>query len=201
MNQDTHWNYTVNEWQRPQFAELLTEAFTQNPEVIYDIGACVGGWAYIVFKMFGKKSICFEPFKDNVDYMHARGELNDIGVEIKPFGIWYGAEKAELSNRQDDNVGGQFIREVDNTGIPSGVFCDFKTLEDFPLPDLIKLDVEGAELNIIEHSTRLKEVPQIIVEWHYENGPSAIDAEEFFAKHLPHKVVSKINNGMFLLRL
>ena len=107
------------------------------------------------------------------------------------------------TNRKDGNIGGQFIREVDKTGIPSGVFCDFKTVEelDIPKPDLVKLDVEGAEINIIEHSTLLREIPQIIVEWHYEDGPNAKDAEAFFSKHLPHKIVNQINKGMYLLRL
>lgn len=198
MNQGDHWQYTVQEWQRDDFFKLLIEAFSQNPQVIWDVGACVGGWSEVVNSHFpGKEIYAFEPFEDNFNVLKERSQPNVICL---PYGLYYGKTEAKAMWR-GENVGSVFIDEVDiTTAFPTNKTLQLKTLEEveYPKPDLIKFDVEGAELNIIENSTLLQSVPQLLVEWHYREGK---DAVEFFAKHLPHKVVEAIGNDMFLLRL
>lgn len=197
MNQAEHWDYTRREWESTQFFDLLKEAFTQPIETVYDIGACVGGWSSVVQAHWPVDIYAFEPFPKNYEALigHNIPRMTPINL-----GIWYGKKEAKAIWR-GGNVGAIFIDEVDTTdNVDTGEKFQLTTLEELtlPKPDLIKFDVEGAEKNIFEHSTMLKTVPQLIVEWHFVGVENAI---EFFAKHLPHKVVCNLQNGMFLLRL
>ncbi len=200
MNQDDHWKYSTQEWQRQEFFDLLKEAFTQPIKTVWDVGACVGGWSYIVANSFNPTIYAFEPFPDNFEYIVAKEELKDFPITPVNCGIWYGKKEARAMWR-GSNIGAIFIDEVDTTMCqPTGKKFKLNTLEEMAdrigTPDFIKFDVEGAEVNIIEYSTLLKEIPQLLIEWHPD-----WDAVEFFAKHLPHKVIAHIGNGMYLLRL
>lgn len=198
MNQTDHWDFSKNEWQRPEFFALLTEAFTQPIKVVYDIGACVGGWSEVVHRHFNPTIYAFEPFPENFKaLMSHTGETNAVNF---PFGVYYGKKEAKAMWR-GSNIGAIYVDEVDTTmSVPTNETFHLKTLEelDLPPPDLIKLDVEGAEKNIIEHSPILKKVPQLLIEWHYRE---TMDATDFFAQYLPHKVVMHLENNMYLLRL
>jgi FkbM family methyltransferase len=197
MIQSDHWDYTRREWQEPPFIDLLKEAFTQKVKTVWDVGACVGGWSSVIQEHWPVDMYAFEPFPDNYE---ALVDNHIPGTKKLNYGIWYGKKQAKAIWR-GSNVGAIFIDEVDTTdNVDTGKVFELRTLEevDAPKPDLIKFDVEGAEKNIFEHSTLLKKVPQIIVEWHFVGVE---DAKEFFGKHLPHKVVSNIQDGMFLLRL
>lgn len=198
MNQIEHWGYSIREWSSGPFIAMLDEAFTQPIKTVYDVGACVGGWSSVVSSRWPVDIYAFEPFPDNFEELTMRGVPNTTPLN---YGIWYGKNKARAIWR-GDNIGAIFIDEVDTTdNMETGKVFDLKTLEELvlPFPDLIKFDVEGAEKNIIEHSTMLKKVPQLIVEWHFVGVE---DATEFFAKHLPdHKVIQNMEDGMFLLRL
>lgn len=198
MNQETHWEYTKREWESDQFFNLLQEAFTQEVRVVYDVGACVGGWSAVVTSHWPVEIHAFEPYPDNFKALveHA------LPIIAMNMGVWYGRDEAKASWR-GGNVGAIFIDEVDRTdSVDTGQVFKLTTLEKYveshSKPDLIKFDVEGAEKNIIEHSELLKTIPQVIVEWHFVGVE---DAKAFFTKHLPHKVIYNIQNGMYLLRL
>lgn len=198
MIQSDHWNYTINEWQSPEFFALLKEAFTQDPKVVFDVGACVGGWSEVVYRHFGVSTYAFEPFPANFEALESH--VDDTHALSFPIGIYYGKRTAKAMWR-GSNVGAIFVDEVDTTmAVDTYETFHLRTLEelDLPKPDLIKLDVEGAEKNIIEQSTLLRTTPQLIVEWHYQGQE---DAAVFFAKHLPHKIICNLHDTMYLLRL
>lgn len=197
MNQIEHWDYTIKEWSQGEFALMLDEAFSQNPKVVYDVGACVGGWSQAIRRYEPEQTYAFEPFPANFAQLQ---ENNIPGVEILNLGIWYGKKTARAKWR-GSNVGAIFIDEVDTTDcMETGEVFNLTIFEELslPRPDLIKLDVEGAEKNIIENSTILRTVPQLIIEWHFTGFE---DGADYFKKHLPHTIVRNIHNGMYLLRL
>jgi FkbM family methyltransferase len=208
MNQDTHWDYTVNEWESKPFFGLLKEAFKTKTYSVWDVGACTGAWSYVVAKHFGKqlqknqylesrpRFVCFEPDIDNYDY--ASGKEWDVPAEVEfvNAAVWYGA--TPRANWDSENVGSiSLINGFRNS--PRNGEIHTTTLEEYSvkIPDLLKLDVEGAEKNIIENSPLLTTVPQLLIEWHYQDE----DAVEFFSLHLPHKIVYSMGNAMFLLKL
>lgn len=197
--QHDHWSYTIEEWQKLPFTEL-TAAMPDHLKVVYDIGANVGGWAHVMQRKYHERldMHCFEPVLANFNALCE----NMPKAHNHHYGIFYGARDSHVVARgQYGNVGAYFVEQID-AGEPRVIFEEvikLKTLEELelPLPDLIKMDVEGAEENIIERSTMVKECKWLVIEWH--PNKSAI---EFFKQHLPnHRVVVNLQNMQFLLCL
>lgn len=198
-NVNDHFKYTVDEWVNEHFKKI-TDALPEDLDFVYDVGANVGGWAHIMQEKYDNtlNIICFEPVKENFEMLMSKG-LNIVAV---PYGIFYGARESHVCSRGDNNCGGRFVEQIDagDPIVKSDEIIQLRTFEElnYPQPDLMKFDVEGAEENIIEHSTMVKKTPWLIIEWH----PQHKDPYEFFAKHLPnHKVIVDLLNTQFLLKL
>lgn len=189
-----HWDYTIKEWGSEPFISIVNKL----PELknIWDVGANVGGFSYVMKKKYPKAKItCFEPVEIN----HKALVENMPDVVALKKGIYYGKTESKVLWR-GENIGAFFVEHI-NSGEPrieNGETMELITLESLnSMPDLIKLDVEGAEENIIEHSTVIKNIPHIIVEWHPDTPPLP-----FFEKHLPnHKVNVNLQDKQFLLCL
>lgn len=145
------------------------------PKVIYDIGACVLHWtkfaktlwpnaSYVIFDAFDKAEFLY------TDYQYHLGVLgNEDFKEVKFY--------------QNDLLptGNSYYREI---GCENGRYFpidDFKwrtmrTLDsivqsrNFPLPDLIKIDVQGAERDIVQGGARtIKHAKHLIVEMQHSD--------------------------------
>jgi len=138
-----------------------------NPRVIYDIGACWGEWSAIAKHLWPDALIfLFEACQDKVPFVRLRGEYH-IGV---------------LSSQDDHDVkfyrnethpnGNSYYKEntchfpedsytIEKTRALDSVVAERK----FPLPDLVKIDVQGAELDVLAGANEtLKSVQHLIVE-------------------------------------
>lgn len=192
-----HWDYTINEWTRQPFMNIF-DLLPQDLEVIYDIGANVGGFSYVIKQRYPKAKIyAFEPVKANFEALVQN--MPDIISYRK--GIFYGKSESRVVSRGDNNIGGIFIEHI-KAGDPM-VFTDeileLEELENFDIerPDLIKMDIEGAEENVLELSTITRDCPYLIVEWH-----PPVDPFSFFEKNLPkHEILFNHGNYQFLLKL
>ena len=193
----------MKEWRSPYFYQIFEKSFegVHNPIVVYDIGANVGAWGDIVLTEFPvKKLYSFEPEEENFSFLSER--LNrDSCVNINK-GIFYGKSESIAYGKGDNNCGGYFVGGLKPFGISgysTGKVFELVELEslDIEKPDLIKIDIEGSELNLIEHSTILKECKKLIIEWHF--NPE--EARPFFEKHLKHNVTLSLEDKMFLLEL
>lgn len=197
-SQQGHWTYTLNEWTSQLFNQI-TVALPEFLDVIYDVGANVGGWTEVMKQKYpDAKFYAFEPVFENYDAL-----VKNVPYATNlPYGIFYGARTSKIHSRGDHNVGAFFVEQivagdpiVEHEGI-----MQLRTFEELylPKPDLMKFDVEGAEENILEHSTLVKETPWLIIEWH----PTHVNPYEFFKKHLPnHEIVVDLEKMQFLLKL
>lgn len=192
-----HWDYTINEWNSGTFAPILNSLPTEI-SVFYDIGANVGGFSHIIHQKNPNAQIfTFEPVKSNFEAL----EQNLPYATNFNFGIFYGARESKALWR-GDNIGAIFVEQIDS-GEPR-IWRDYekiqlKTLEelDIPPPEVIKMDIEGAEENVLEHSDICRKAPWIVLEWHPNTNPF-----EFFKKYLPnHEIVENVQNCQFLLKL
>lgn len=192
-----HWDYTTNEWRSAEFKKILNHLPEKLP-IIYDIGANVGGFTEVMKSTHPTaKFFCFEPVERNFEAL----------IDYVPYaqcikkGIWYGAKTSKVTWR-GSNIGAFFLDQV-NSGEPriqTGEVIELAELEelDLPKPTLIKMDIEGAEENVLEHSEVCKACPWIILEWH----PDHVNPTEFFKKHLPnHRVAVSVEDKQFLLCL
>ena len=199
-NSSSHFHFTVDEWSQPTFFHLLTEAFKDGDiKMVYDVGACSGGWTKVVLDNFGVDYIyCFEPDRDNFNYLKDNIQ-NDKVIAIN-FGIYYGLRESKVYGREGDpNIGARFVEGIDpHAKVVNDQIFRLMELEHLSIvPDLIKLDVEGAEKNIIMNSPIIKDCRYLIIEWHDSNMHGGL----FFKEHLPnHNIVDQLGNGMFLLK-
>lgn len=191
--------YTVDEWKNEHFKKI-TDVLPDTIKVVYDVGANVGGWAHVMQEKYHNKlkMFCFEPVEENFNMMVTKG----INMTPLRYGIFYGARESHVCSRGDGNCGGIFIEQIEagDPIVQSEEVIQLRTFEELelPKPDLMKFDVEGAEENILEHSTLVKETPWLIIEWH----PQYKSPYDFFAQHLPnHEVVVDLLNIQFLLKL
>lgn len=198
VTQKDHWIYTVDEWTRDPYTQLLN-ALPFTLKVVYDIGANVGGWARVMQDRYDNKleMHCFEPVQANYDMLCE--QMPD--AHNHKWGIFYGATESKVMSRGGTNCGAYFVEQID-AGEPRyehDEVIELRPLEGqgLPHPDLVKLDIEGSEENVMAHSTMLKKVKWIIVEWH----PNT-DARAFFKEHLPnHGIVLNVATNQYLLCL
>jgi hypothetical protein len=96
----------------------------------------------------------------------------------------YGIEECmkEIVDNRNKNGEDIFCDQVDNK------IFELDTLENlsenFLLPDFIKIDVEGAEKNILINSTIIKNAKYIIVEWNQQES-----LNDFIKKYLPNFIL------------
>ena len=154
----------------------MRDEFGFDPSVIYDMGACVGQWTAIAKEVWPKAQfILFEGMEESEDIFNEGNDKYEIGVfsdvdnkEVTfyknvtyPGGNSYYMENPEHSSMANvlfNNPSNQFTVKT-------------KTLDStvrkrhFPLPDLLKIDVQGCEIDILRGSTEiLKHVKHLIVE-------------------------------------
>jgi len=196
-SQSDHYVYTVTEWSKPPFTNYLQTIFS-DPSVTHfvDIGANVGGVIDVLHRLGYTRQLrtlsCFEPDPDNYQFLTKVVEKvhHESGVEVTcyPFGIYYGKTEMVVCGAGDNNVGGYFLADEAITStrpfpvVPYEKTFRLDTLENHlktPI-DAIKIDIEGGELNILAHSTLLKQCKYMLLEWHF----TPEHFERFFAEHL-----------------
>jgi FkbM family methyltransferase len=147
-------------------------------KVIYDLGAHVGLYTLLAAKVGGDKTIIsFEPEPKSYEKLNKNIELNKLR-NVKTFNIAlsdYNGKTTLNINKMGLASGGHNIAP---TGEKKGwrrKSIEVRRLEDLiaeeglPKPDLIKIDIEGAELNAIKGMEKLlksEDAPYLIMEVH-----------------------------------
>lgn len=153
------------------------------------------------------KIVCFEPDTENMSFLKSvlNPYIENKTIECVQTGVYYGKTEAKVfgpghvcENRVHPNVGGYGIEECMKEWVSlrndrgENVFCEqigdkvfqLDTLEhltaNFPKPDFVKIDIEGAEKNILLNSTIIKEAKFMIVEWNQRENIT-----DFVKEYLP----------------
>ncbi len=175
--------------------EFMMSHFKENATFV-DVGANVGGYA-VRAASWDMKVYAFEPNPHNLALLRRNIEINNASVNVLPFALGSRAGKASLSP-----VGGvsRIVKE-------DGVEVEMRTLDSFELPgvDLLKVDVEGYELEVIKGAklTLEKYHPVIMIEMHYWAGAES-EAELFdILRRLGYKLeyIDRYGKGMHLSAL
>ena len=137
-------------------------------DVFFDIGSNVGLHSYYVSKKFSDvKIISFEPLPANSTYikeMVALNRLNNISVVEAAVGSRSGVQYFDQS---DNNSKGMLTSEKTTLQVKTfslDDYCDRKNV----FPDVIKIDVEGAESQVLVGAKLLieKKHPIFVIELH-----------------------------------
>lgn len=189
-----HLAYTIREWTNDPFTKIVA-AMPDTLTIIFDVGANAGGWTEVMHQKYPKAAFhCFEP----VPYNYEALVQNVPYATTYNYGIYYGKTDSSIQCRGDGNIGAFFVEHID-AGSPIVTVegrMVLKTLEDVGVkPDLIKMDIEGAEENLVMYSSLLKETPWLIIEWHPDKS-----FEDLRKQFLPdHEVVVNLENKQYLL--
>ena len=200
------------EWNNKEIKRITKQII--NVETVVDIGACFG-FSVLHWNrtLFPKIIYAFEPTKRNTEIIkftckdltnltifqnavyYCNNEYLDIQFDKESPGH-HSLEVIRNSELMDDNHRNDYPGIIEKVKI-----VKLEDVIDF-VPDLIKIDVEGAEFNIIEHSIIFKEAKYLWIEWHeWMNGgkqnPEYIDV--FMKKHLPNHFVMEMDRRRSML--
>lgn len=131
--------------------------------VFYDIGGYHG--YHTLLGSLGKKAYAFEPDPNNLDELRHNIELNsDQDIEIVEKPLWGEIKEIEI----DTGHGGESSVGNGNLKIKSTTLDNFVIEEDNLPPDMIKIDVEGAEYQVLDGAREVlkKHHPRLIIEVH-----------------------------------
>lgn len=175
-----------------EYEEMLFLLHALRPENIFiDVGANVGAYTILSSKVVNAKSIAFEPLpktferlKDNINInrINDRVIIKNLGVADKIGSIFFtnnkGVQnKVNLVNKSDSNSTNVNVTTLDS-----------EILENNDL--IIKIDVEGYELNVIEGAKKVFSSTRflaLIIEF------SGIGEEFGYSNDMLHKKLTSFN--------
>jgi FkbM family methyltransferase len=153
--------------------QLKNEGF--EPKVIYDIGACVLHWTNEAQRIWDKAEFVAFEAMDASEFLYQErglkyhmGVLSDVsGKEVDfyqndyhPGGNSYYKENEEVN---PDTV--NYFNETHRRRLRTVTLDAVRRLKQFPNPDMIKMDVQGAEMDVLKGALEtLQTVKHIILE-------------------------------------
>lgn len=194
---DSHLTYTDIEWKTNQyFKNIVRFLNSKQVENILDAGGCTGRVTTILIEEIPtiKSATILEPVKDNYNYIVENTKKYQQVVVINK-ALFYGKKFIQLG-QCDDNVGGWSFKHTNNK--TNNVSTT--TLEDFENIEFLKMDIEGAEKNVIPNSSYIHEIPYLEIEFHDELMETW---EEYSKINLPNHVLKfdaspERANGFFI---
>ena len=142
---------------------ILLEKMISNGDIVYDIGANVGYYTLLAELLTGKsgKVIAFEPVPRNLHYLKKHLEINNIttvDVIEKAVSDENGSTLFCLgANFAMGHVYSDWVDKHEDEYITVSLISIDKAIEEdnLPIPNCIKIDVEGAETRVLHGAKSL----------------------------------------------
>lgn len=181
------------------YLKRMRDEFGFYPSVIYDVGACVMDWARNAKNAWpNSQIILFEAMEESEDIFQEAGYPYQIGVfsdtDDKEIVFYKNAEFPHgnsyyKENPQHSSCADTFYGSENNQFKRKTITLDTaQRINNFPLPDLLKIDVQGCEIDILKGATNiLQHVKHLIVELQhieYNIGAQLSDDSIEFIKSL-----------------
>ena len=151
----------------------------QPDDVVYDIGANVGVYACLAGKkVIDGSTVAFEPASYNAAKISQNADANDVEVDVHEVALSRSNGEAEfvMDERGVAGSGHGSLKEQTNKSLMIKIRTGNSLVErgECPAPTVVKIDVEGAELEVIEgldHSLEDPRCREIFVEVHPDHVP------------------------------
>lgn len=177
----------------------------------FDIGANVGFTALLAARRVGPNGrvICFEPLADNADKIIHNARLNGFGfIEVQRVALSQHDGEAEFLLSKSPTWGRLATAGAapKQTGLVRVAVRSLDSLflqDGLPKPDFLKIDVEGAEADVLEGGRNLLTVarPILVVELHhtYERVAEVLRGLDYVVRPLTTNGQLESTNGEFQL--
>ena len=145
--------------------------FIRSASVVYDIGANVGFYTLLAAHLVGKSGrvIAFEPLPRNLEYLREHITLNRLSnVEVVEAAVSTESGTAMFDDQANPSMGK--LSSCGTVAVRTVTIDDLVGSGAIPSPDLVKIDVEGAEYNVLRGASRTleKKRPVIFIATHGE---------------------------------
>jgi FkbM family methyltransferase len=149
--------------------QKIFEKKLKKDDIVYDIGAHAGFYTLLAAEIIGPKGkvFSFEPNPRNVSYLKRHIEMNGYkNIQVLETAV---AEKAgtRFFDPQEDSFYGRF-KAGEELKVKTVALDDLCLMGELPFPDVVKIDVEGAELDVLKGMVKImkKSKPIIFLSTH-----------------------------------
>jgi FkbM family methyltransferase len=120
-----------------------------NINVVYDIGAWKGYWSLDMRDLLNSSQFYLfegnETYKDDLDKTHMPYFIEILSNKVQDVQYYRGAQSGESYYKENTN----YYKNVLPEGKISNTLDNIITTNNLPLPDFIKIDTQGSELDIL----------------------------------------------------
>lgn len=182
----------------------LFEQEIQKSSVVYDIGANTGFYTLLASELVGNegKVIAFEPFPENIFVLKKHTEINNLeNVMIMEVAVSNENGKSFFSIAESSSEGCLVSKKTEKTiEVPTVSIDDLISKKIILPPNYIKIDVEGAELNVLNGAKKtLSEFkPKIFLATHDDFKPNIHSNCVEFLKSCDYKIVPIGSNNLLI---
>jgi len=151
--------------------------------VVYDVGAYEGWFADKIDSLYGSKIYCFEPVPDYSSVLIDRfNDRHNISISQWAISNFRGPSKMKVTGDTSSLIAGSSDTILIQCSTLYDAMCYFET----PYIDLLKLNIEGAEYDVLENvigDSIIKSLGNIQVQFH-NIGESSVDRYNYIEKEL-----------------
>lgn len=140
----------------PDMVEWLKTALKPG-DVLWDIGSNVGAYSILAAKLCPQARVfAFEPFIPTFAHLWENLVLNEVTTRVFPVNMGLSNKTVPTSLAVNDPRAGSSQHQVGETGgkLQQGVFAvrgdDLPSILGLPFPNLLKLDIDGLEIQAVE---------------------------------------------------
>lgn len=164
--------------------------FLRKGDSFVDIGANVGSYTVLASAHVGAQSISIEPVAATFEKLKNNLALNHIEEKVIAHNIALGSERGELGFTTTLDTMNHVTKDVSNTGAKVMVRTLDDVLNEWPVPALLKIDVEGFETEVLKGASKTLAQPEllaIIIELNGSGNSYGYDEKEI------HENLIKLN--------
>jgi len=209
-----HYEKYGEDWVCPGMVSYLTALKESGfkPNVIYDIGSCVGHWSRIASRIFPEASIfCFEPNPDaSILYIRVDKEFDScLAFKDMPQTRVYPVLLSDVDGQElkfhysKEHINGNSYYKENSEHFDNHIIMTSRSLDSFdlPPPDLVKIDVQGAEMDVIRGGIKkICETQHLVVEMQhteYNLGAPQVGETKPFIESLGFKFRENIHKSLY----